>query len=73
MCSSDRRKQSLYFSEGALDEIRFEAARLDRSVSWVIQRAWTVARKQVRAMPSANDGSVMGGGRANGDVDPDPT
>jgi hypothetical protein len=27
-----------------LDEIAAEARRLDRSMSWVVQRAWTLAR-----------------------------
>jgi uncharacterized small protein (TIGR04563 family) len=46
------RKQSLYFPEEMLVEIRAEAERLDRSLSWVVQRAWKLARGQVRAMPS---------------------
>jgi uncharacterized small protein (TIGR04563 family) len=54
MAGTDRRKQSLYFADHMLDEIRFEAARLDRSMSWVIQKAWKLARIQIMAMPSAN-------------------
>lgn len=49
------KKQSLYFPEDMLVEIREEAARLDRSLSWIVQRAWKLARKQVRAMPSDPD------------------
>ena len=37
---SDKRKQSLYFPESMLQEIKDEAARLDRSLSWIVQRAW---------------------------------
>jgi uncharacterized small protein (TIGR04563 family) len=47
----DKLKQSLYFPEGMLTEIRDEAARLDRSLSWIVQRAWKVARKQIQALP----------------------
>ena len=36
---SDKRKQSLYFPEAMLQEIKDEAARLDRSLSWIVQRA----------------------------------
>jgi uncharacterized small protein (TIGR04563 family) len=54
MSGTDRRKQSLYFGEAMLDEIKSEAARLDRSLSWVVQKAWEFARGQVTAMPSAN-------------------
>jgi uncharacterized small protein (TIGR04563 family) len=49
------RKQSLYFPEEMLVEIREEAVRLERSLSWIVQRAWKVARKEVRAMPSDPD------------------
>ena len=50
--SLDKLKQSLYFPDDMLDEIREEASRLDRSLSWVVQRAWKVARKHVHAIPS---------------------
>ncbi|MEZ4373448.1 MAG: TIGR04563 family protein [Polyangiaceae bacterium] len=36
---SDKRKQSLYFPEAMLQEIKDEAARLDRSLSWIVQRS----------------------------------
>jgi len=52
---SDKRKQSLYFPESMLQEIATEAARLDRSLSWVMQRAWQVARKDIQKLPSVND------------------
>jgi uncharacterized small protein (TIGR04563 family) len=51
--SSDSRKQSLYFPEAMLDDIKAEAARLDRSLSWVVQRAWKTARAEVRKIPSS--------------------
>jgi uncharacterized small protein (TIGR04563 family) len=52
---SDKRKQSLYFPEAMLQEIKDEAARLDRSLSWVVQRAWKLARLDVKKIPSVND------------------
>ncbi len=48
---SDKRKQSLYFPETMLQEIKEEAARLDRSLSWVVQRAWKIAREQIKKTP----------------------
>jgi uncharacterized small protein (TIGR04563 family) len=30
-----------------LDEIATEARRLDRSMSWVVQRAWKLARRMI--------------------------
>lgn len=46
-------KQSLYFSEPMLKEIKDEAARLDRSISWVVQRAWKLARAEIKALPNS--------------------
>src|SRR5580700_2778603 len=58
---TDKRKQSLYFPESMLQEIKEEAARLDRSLSWVVQRAWKLARLEIKRLPSVND--------VNGDED----
>lgn len=52
---SDKRKQSLYFPEVMLQEIKDEAARLDRSLSWVVQRAWKLSRTEIRKIPSVNE------------------
>jgi uncharacterized small protein (TIGR04563 family) len=56
---TDKRKQSLYFPESMLQEIKEEAARLDRSLSWIVQRAWKIARTEIKKLPSVND--VEGG------------
>ncbi len=52
---SDKRKQSLYFPEEMLEEIKEEAARLDRSLSWIVQRAWKIARVEIKRLPSVDD------------------
>ena len=52
---SDKRKQSLYFPEAMLQEIKDEAARLDRSLSWIVQRAWKLSRLEIKKIPSVND------------------
>ena len=60
---SDKRKQSLYFPESMLEEIHQEAARLERSLSWIVQRAWKTARPDIRKLPSsrgADDGDADG-------------
>lgn len=48
-------KQSLYFPEEMLAEMQREARRQDRSLSWIVQQAWKVARRDLRKIPSAND------------------
>jgi len=55
VAKSDKRKQSLYFPESMLQEIKDEAARLDRSLSWIVQRAWKIARLEIKKIPSVND------------------
>jgi uncharacterized small protein (TIGR04563 family) len=55
MAESDKRKQSLYFPEATLKEISDEATRQDRSLSWIVQKAWKAARKEIRSMQAVND------------------
>jgi uncharacterized small protein (TIGR04563 family) len=45
-------KQSLYFPQDMHDEMKSEAERLDRSLSWVVTRAWKLAREKIRNLPS---------------------
>ena len=55
MAGSDKRKQSLYFPEQMLKEIQAEAARQDRSLSWIVQKAWKIARADIQRFPSIED------------------
>ena len=55
MSNTDHRKQSLYFPEEMLGEIQREAERQDRSLSWVVQQAWKIARERIKAFPAVND------------------
>ena len=52
---TDKRKQSLYFPESMLDEIQREATRLDRSLSWIVQRCVKLGLPEIRKLPSVND------------------
>lgn len=53
--STDKRKQSLYFPEEMLKEIQEEANRQDRSLSWIVQKAWKIARPDIKKYPSVNE------------------
>jgi uncharacterized small protein (TIGR04563 family) len=55
MSGADKRKQSLYFPEEMLKEIADEAARQDRSLSWIVQKAWKNARADIKRTRSVND------------------
>jgi uncharacterized small protein (TIGR04563 family) len=48
----EHRRQSVYLPQPLLIQLRAEAQRLDRSMSWLIQRAWKVALGQIRRMPA---------------------
>jgi uncharacterized small protein (TIGR04563 family) len=51
--SSVKRKVTLYFNAAMLTETQREAIRQDRSISWIIQAAWRLAREEVRRLPAA--------------------
>lgn len=56
----NKRKQTLYLPESMLNEIMREAARQDRSLSWLVQKAWRFARVTIKDAPSANDPAPTG-------------
>jgi uncharacterized small protein (TIGR04563 family) len=61
---SQKRKVTLYFNAAMLAETQKEALRQDRSISWIIQAAWRIARDEVKRMPGAL--AQAGGGVAAG-------
>jgi uncharacterized small protein (TIGR04563 family) len=59
---SQKRKVTLYFNAAMLAETQKEALRQDRSISWIIQAAWRIARDEVKRMPAGlpQSGTVAG-------------
>jgi uncharacterized small protein (TIGR04563 family) len=64
-------KRSFYFPIWMSRELAAEAARLDRSISWILQRAWRLARTEVLcaaprrgAAPPAHPAGSQGGNGA---------
>ncbi len=53
--TGDTRRQNLYFPGDMLTELQTEAKRQDRSISWLIQQAWRLARKELHRIPSTTD------------------
>ena len=49
------KRQALYFPSDMLQDIQGEAERQDRSISWLIQQAWRIARTELRKVPSTTD------------------
>ena len=62
--ASQKKKVTLYFNAAMLSETQKEALRQDRSVSWIIQAAWRIARDEIRRMPAAL--SATGSSSASG-------
>jgi uncharacterized small protein (TIGR04563 family) len=54
---SPKKKVTLYFSSGMLEETQHEAIRQDRSISWIIQASWRMAREEVRRLPGVSGGA----------------
>ncbi len=52
MSGTDHRKQSLYFPNEMIVDIEHQAIRLDRSFSWIMQKAWKIARREIEMMPA---------------------
>lgn len=44
-------RQSVYLPREILAELIAEAARQDRSVSWLLQQAWRIGRAQIEKLP----------------------
>jgi uncharacterized small protein (TIGR04563 family) len=55
--STDKRKQSLYFPEMMLKDLQHEADRLDRSLSWVVQRCVRLGMLELKKLPSTDEPS----------------
>lgn len=68
---SQKRKVTLYFNAAMLTETQNEALRQDRSISWIIQACWRVARDEVKRMPGALAQGSGGDSGGNASLDPD--
>ena len=55
MTRTDKRKQSVYIPEAMLSEIKRECEQQDRSLSWLIQRAWKIARGEILKTPGVDN------------------
>ena len=67
MTTNRGHKKSFYFPSWMSREVGVEAARLDRSVSWILQRAWKLARAELlRAPPRAPQVPSQPGGSQTG-------
>ena len=55
MAGRPSRRQALYFPADMLEELQHESHRQDRSISWLVQQAWKIARGEMRRVPSTTD------------------
>jgi uncharacterized small protein (TIGR04563 family) len=54
----------LYFNAAMLAETQKEALRQDRSISWIIQACWRLAREEVKRMPGSLTQTAVNGATA---------
>ena len=57
--SSPKKKVTLYFHADMLEETQREALRQDRSISWIIQAAWRLAKDDVRRLPGVVGSTIV--------------
>ncbi len=55
MAKTDKRKRSIYIPADMLRELLYESARLDRTVSWIVQQCVKRALPEIKKMPSVNE------------------
>jgi|13_taG_2_1085334.scaffolds.fasta_scaffold00002_246 uncharacterized small protein (TIGR04563 family) len=46
-----KNKRSIYLSDPIIQELEAEAKRQDRTVSWLIKRAWLESREKIKKYP----------------------
>ena len=56
--ANDKRKQSLYFPEAMLLEVIHHGQRLQRSLSWIVQRCVKIGLAEIAKMPSVDEPEV---------------
>ena len=44
----------MYLDTAIIKELREEAVRQNRTLSWLMQRAWLLAREQMKKLPTAD-------------------
>ena len=69
MSAGKSKRQALYFPSEMLEDIQLEAHRQDRSISWLIQQAWRIARDDLQKVPSTTDYFDRLDERGGGDAD----
>ena len=52
---SEKSKKSFYLPVEFIEEIEKEALRLDRSLSWIVQRAWIEGREKIKGYPAFDE------------------
>jgi len=46
-------RRQTYFPEWMIEEICSEAARQERSISWLVKKAWEIAKPKIARYPKA--------------------
>jgi uncharacterized small protein (TIGR04563 family) len=57
MSASDKIEKLLFLSTAMVDELQTELRRIDRSMSWLAQRAWVIARDRIASATDRTAGT----------------
>lgn len=52
-----KNKLTIYVPDDVFNEMKNEADRQDRTVSWLVEHTWRLSRKQIQAYPSVLSGT----------------
>ena len=62
-----KKKMTLYLPEELVEQTKTEAMRQDRSLSWIMELAWKIARERIQDMPGMEEfASALAEGPARG-------
>lgn len=50
-----KQKLTVYVPDDVFAEMKTEADRQDRTVSWLVEHCWRIARNKLRSYPSVSD------------------
>lgn len=50
-----KQKLTVYVPDGIHEEMKAEADRQDRSVSWLVEHCWRLSRARLQAYPAVSD------------------
>jgi len=61
-----KNKHGVYIEDSIWKDMQGQAARLDRSMSWMLRKSWEIAKWKVEQIPSHDDVQLIFKGETEG-------